>query len=215
MTNSQVWLDELRLEVNSCNRCDVLGALTDRKIFGEGPSDAPIMSIAEAPGADEYTQISNFRGKAGVFWEGMLASVGWHRSELYVCNVIKCRPMYGGKSNKLSPNLVEVDYCKHFLERQISIVKPRLILAFGKVAGLALGIMQSPTQRMGAMVGFNPHFNYEYDGGGDTVNRVKVMFTYHPSYLQNKPEGRAKCSEVFGHLSQAKQFFENTRLPWE
>lgn len=213
--SNQVWLDELRLKVNSCNRCDVLGALTERKVFGEGPPDAPIMSIAEAPGESEYLKLKPFCGKAGAFWEGMLASVGWHRSEIYVCNVVKCRPMFQGKSNKLTPNLVEVDYCKGFLYEQIAIVKPRLILAFGKIAGLALGIMSSHTQKMGARVGFNPHFNYEYDGGGDTMNRAKVMFTYHPSYLQNKPEGRAKCGEVFEHLYQAKQFFDETRLPWE
>jgi DNA polymerase len=214
MTSSQVWLDELRLEVNSCNRCDVLGALTDRKIFGEGPSDAPVMSIAEAPGADEYTRISPFRGRAGAFWEGMLASVGWHRSELYVCNVIKCRPQYNGKSNALSPNLIEVDYCKRFLERQIEIVRPRLILAFGKIAGLALGIL-APKQRMGDKVGFDPNWDYTYVGEDELLQKAKVLFTYHPSNLQNRPEGRNKCNEVFDQLQQAKTYFEETRLPWE
>jgi len=205
---------ELSCYVDMCQSCHSLGALTVKKVFGEGSLGATIMSIAEAPGADEFKQKRPFVGKAGAFWEGMLSAVGWHRSELYVCNVVKCRPMYGGKSNKLSPNLAEVDHCKYFLEQQIAIVKPKLILAFGKIAGLALGVMHSANQSMRKVVGMQVE-PYLYKGVDSTEHQARVMFTYYPSYLQNKPEGRARCNEVFDHLYKAKRTLVETDLPWD
>jgi uracil-DNA glycosylase len=203
-------MEALRRECELCNKCGSLGALTDRKVFGEGPINANIMSISEAPGKDEYEQGGPYRGKAGRFWEGMLTSVGWSRSHIYVCNAVKCRPMYGGVSNCLSPNLEDVDFCKNFLTRQVAIVRPRILLVFGKAAAYALGILTKKDYAKPIKNRLGIQKERYYHGSGYS----NVLLTYHPSYLQNKPDGRAYCFQAYKQLYDAKKLLE-AEAPWD
>jgi uracil-DNA glycosylase len=208
-------LEELKIECDACVKCNHLGALTDRKVFGEGPKNASIMSISEAPGKEEYDHKRPYQGKAGQFWEGMLKSIGWERSFMYVCNSLKCRPMYQGGSNQLSPSLEEVDHCRPFLIKQVSIIRPRLLLVFGKPAALSLGILlksdyNKPIKpRLGIQK--EPYWYKDFDG---QQRSARVALLYHPSYLMSKPEGRNYCFETYKQLCDTKKLFE-ADPPWD
>lgn len=203
-------LDALRAEVNACYECS-FGHSCTQKVFGEGPLGAQIMSISEAPGADEDRTGLPYAGKAGKFWEGMLMSVGWHRSHIYVCNALKCRP----PNNKIPDGFVELDACKHFLIKQVQLIQPKLLLVFGKPAAYALGFLdpkgygKSVKNRLGIQK--SP---YRYVGLDGYDREAKVMWTYHPSYLENKPDGRKYCFQAYKQLSDAKKLLE-ADAPWD
>ena len=145
----------------------------------------------------------------------MLASVSWSRSHIYICNAIKCRPMYGGKSNTLSPKLEEVDACKHFLIKQIQLIQPRLLLVFGKPAAYSLGILsqqdygKSVKNRLGIQKA-----PYKYLGLDGYEREARILWTYHPSYLMSKPAGRNYCFQAYKQLSDAKKLLE-ADAPWD
>jgi DNA polymerase len=209
LMEEQKQLDKLKEEAIACYECG-FGKTCTQKVFGEGPMGAHIMSVSEAPGADEDATGRPYAGKAGRFWEGMLRSIGWERSFIYVCNALKCRP----PSNKIE-GLTEIDTCKHFLIKQVSIIQPKLILVFGKPAAYALGILAQadygkPVKfRLGVQKG-----PYEYVGIDGKKKTARIMWTYHPSYLQNKPDGRAYCFQAYKQLYDAKKLLE-AEAPWD
>jgi DNA polymerase len=202
-------LDELREENKSCFEC-AFGSTCTQKVFGEGPIGAHIMSVSEAPGADEDATGRPYAGKAGKFWEGMLRSIGWDRSFIYVCNALKCRP----PNNKIE-GLQELDACKHFLIKQVSIIRPKMILVFGKPAAYALGILAQADygKPVKNKLGIQKA-PYSYVGIDSVQRTARVMWTYHPSYLQNKPDGRNYCFQAYKQLHDAKKLLE-ADPPWD
>ena len=119
-------LTELYKEIAVCKRCELSQGRT-RTVPGEGPENAEIMFIGEAPGFHEDRQGRAFVGAAGKFLEELLASIGLTRDEVYICNVIKCRP-----PGNRDPQPDEMAACKPFLDRQIELVQPKLIVTLGR-----------------------------------------------------------------------------------
>jgi uracil-DNA glycosylase family 4 len=119
-------LTKLYEEIAICQRCDLAKGRT-QTVPGEGPEDAEIMFIGEAPGFHEDRQGRPFVGAAGKFLEELLASIGLQREEVYICNVIKCRPP--GNRDPLSD---EIEACKPYLDKQIELIQPKLIVTLGR-----------------------------------------------------------------------------------
>jgi DNA polymerase len=119
-------LEQLSEEVHQCQRCR-LGRGRTLAVPGEGPADARVMFVGEAPGFHEDQQGRPFVGAAGQFLDQLLASVNLSRRDVYICNVIKCRP-----PNNRDPQPDELKACRHYLDRQIEIIQPKLIVTLGR-----------------------------------------------------------------------------------
>jgi uracil-DNA glycosylase family 4 len=119
-------LSELCQEIERCQKCEI-AKYRNRAVPGEGAEDAAIMFIGEAPGWHEDQQGRPFVGPAGKFLDELLASIGLNRNQVYIANVIKCRP----QGNR-DPLPTEIQNCRPFLERQIEIIKPRMIATLGR-----------------------------------------------------------------------------------
>lgn len=119
-------LTELYEQIATCQRCELAQGRTNT-VPGEGPEDAEIMFIGEAPGFHEDRQGRPFVGAAGSFLEELLASIGLTREDVYICNVIKCRPP--GNRDPLSD---EIAACKPYLDKQIELIQPKLIVTLGR-----------------------------------------------------------------------------------
>jgi len=119
-------LDDLYAQIRTCQRCRLAQGRT-LAVPGEGPSDAKIMFIGEAPGFHEDQQGRPFVGAAGQFLEQLLASINMIRQQVYIANVIKCRP-----PNNRDPQPDEIEACRPFLNQQIALIKPRLIVTLGR-----------------------------------------------------------------------------------
>lgn len=151
-------------EVAACTRCSVLVGSRTQTVFGVGPLGAELCLVGEAPGADEDAQGEPFVGAAGKLLNRIIVACGFQREEVYICNTIKCRP-----PNNRTPLADEMANCRHFLERQIDLVKPKFICALGSCAAQSL---LSTTQSIGKLRG---RF-HDFRG-------IPVVCTYHPAYL--------------------------------
>ena len=125
-------LDAVRLDLGECTRCR-LSQTRQQIVFGEGNPNARVVFVGEGPGADEDRSGRPFVGRAGQLLDKMIASVGWRREDVYICNVVKCRPP--GNRN---PEPDEVATCRPFLERQLRAIRPRAIVTLGKPAAQTL-----------------------------------------------------------------------------
>ena len=130
--NAENLLRELKEKYKNCRKC-VLSENRIKFVYGEGNSHAKLMLIGEAPGADENVTGKPFVGRAGKLLTKMLAAIQLKREDVYITNVVKCRP-----PNNRNPLPNEVSACSPYLEEQISIIKPQLILLLGKVAAVSL-----------------------------------------------------------------------------
>lgn len=119
---------ELKLAVNNCKACDLYKTRTN-PVFGVGNPNADLLVIGEAPGANEDKQGEPFVGRGGQLLTNMLSAIGYKREDYYIANILKSRP-----PNNRDPSLVEVKTCTPYLLRQISLIKPKLILAVGRIA---------------------------------------------------------------------------------
>lgn len=156
-------LAEVREHASSCVAC-VLSRKRTSVVFGSGNEDADLMLIGEGPGAQEDRQGEPFVGPAGELLTKMLAAIGFDRDEVYIANVVKCRP-----PGNRDPKPEEVTACSGYLKAQIELVRPRVILALGRVAAQTL---LTSAQSLGRMRG-NWH----------EVHEVPVWVTYHPAAL--------------------------------
>jgi len=157
-------LTVLAAEVKGCTRCPELASTRTQTVFGAGQAGVELCFIGEAPGADEDAQGLPFVGAAGQLLNRIIAGSGFKREEVYICNILKCRPP--GNRTPL-PN--EAANCRGFLERQLELVKPKYIVALGGCA--ATNLLQS-TLSLGMLRG---RF-HEWKG-------IPVLVTYHPAYL--------------------------------
>ncbi len=176
--------EELEAGVAACAVCDLHETRT-QTVFGTGNRAAEWLVIGEAPGADEDRQGEPFVGRAGKLLNAMLLAIGLKRQEVYIANILKCRP-----PNNRDPLPEEVTHCEGFLRRQIQLIQPSVILAVGRVAAQNLLKLDTPIGHMRGQV-------YGY---GDP--RIPVVVTYHPAYLLRSPLQKAK---VWGDLKLAQR----------
>lgn len=167
--------DELRTTVQSCTRCDLAKTRT-QTVFGTGNQQAAWMVIGEAPGAEEDRQGEPFVGKAGQLLNNMLLAIGMPRESVYIANILKCRP-----PNNRDPKPDEAANCRGYLERQIELVNPALILVVGRIAAQNLLQTDAPLARLRGKEHIAP------------VSRTPVIVTYHPAYLLRQPADKRKA----------------------
>ena len=170
----QAW-QALKVSVAGCLQCSLHQSRT-QTVFGVGSESADWMVVGEAPGAEEDRLGEPFVGRAGHLLDEMLKALGQSRETAYIANILKCRP-----PNNRDPRPEEAATCAPYLERQIELVDPRIILAVGRVAAQNLLATDTPIGRLRGRV-----FHY---GAG----RVPVVVTYHPAYLLRRPSEKAKA----------------------
>jgi uracil-DNA glycosylase family 4 len=166
---------ELREQVAACTACDELVANRTQTVFGVGNPQAELLVIGEAPGADEDRQGEPFVGRAGQLLNAMLAAIGLQRGQVYIANVLKCRP-----PNNRDPKVEEADACAAFLQRQIALLQPKVILVVGRIAAQNLLHTDAP---LGKLRGQRHRLE----------NGVPVVVTYHPAYLLRSPQEKRKA----------------------
>ena len=169
--------DELRRAVKNCTACGLRAGCT-QTVFGVGNTEADLLVIGEAPGADEDRQGEPFVGRAGQLLNAMLLAMGFRRQEVFIANVVKCRP-----PNNRDPKAEEVLQCEPYLLRQIELVRPRAILAVGRISAQHLLKTEITVGRLRGRV---------HAFGED---RIPLVVTYHPAYLLRSPEQKAKAWE--------------------
>ncbi len=162
----------LQQAVASCKRCDLCNSRT-KTVFGTGSQTADLMIIGEAPGANEDKQGKPFVGKAGQLLTSMLQAIGIERESVFICNVLKCRPPFNR-----DPNAEEVAKCTAYLEQQIELMQPKLLLAVGRVAAHYLLGVTTPLSRL--------------RGQRLQYNDTSLLVTYHPAYLLRNPRDKVK-----------------------
>lgn len=163
-------LSALREAVSACRKCEHLAAFRTQTVFGTGNPDADLMFVGEAPGADEDKQGEPFVGRAGELLTRIIAAMGLTRDEVYIANVLKCRPdMPKGAPGNRPPTPLEMQRCLPYLREQIAIIQPRVLVALGKTAMAGL---TGTDESMSAMRG--RWFSFE---------NIPLLPTYHPSYL--------------------------------
>lgn len=174
--NEMDW-EELSAAVSLCTKCG-LHQGRFQTVFGVGNREADWMLIGEAPGAEEDRQGEPFVGRAGQLLNAMLTAIGLERSTVYITNILKCRP----PSNR-DPRPEEALCCEPYLKRQIALVKPRIILALGRIAAQNLLKTEAPIGRMRGKI-------YEYE-----PLKIPIVVTYHPAYLLRSPTQKARAWE--------------------
>jgi DNA polymerase len=157
----------LRQEIGDCQRCK-LAPSRRNLVYGVGNPDAELVFVGEAPGADEDAQGEPFVGKAGQLLTKMIEAMGYTRQDVYICNVLKCRPP--GNRN---PEPDEVASCEPFLKRQLAAIRPRMIVALGKFAAQCLLRDDTPITRL--------------RGSFRSYEGIPLMPTLHPAYLLRDP----------------------------
>jgi len=175
---------ELKNMVLNCHLCNLSKTRTNI-VFGEGNLNANLMFIGEAPGREEDLQGKPFVGRSGELLTKMIENVlNLKREEIYIANIIKCRP-----PQNRDPEIEEVESCKPYLLKQIEIIKPKIIVTLGRIAFKYLLNNETPiTKARGNL--------YEFNG-------IKVIPTFHPSYLLRNP---SKKKEAFIDLKFIKEF---------
>jgi len=168
-------LDTVRDALGDCQRCP-LGARRKRLVFGEGNPQADLVFVGEAPGADEDLQGRPFVGRAGQLLTRIIEAMGLKREEVYICNILKCRPP--GNRNPEPP---EIAACEPFLIRQLAAIRPRIVCALGAVATRALLKTDAPITAL--------------RGRFQTYRGIRLMPTYHPAYLLRNPAAKKQVWE--------------------
>jgi DNA polymerase len=135
-------LVELYREASECTRCPLAETRT-KVVFGSGNADAELMFVGEAPGAEEDRQGLPFVGRAGALLTELLGDVGLSRDEVWICNVLKCRP-----PGNRDPQPIEVEWCSPYLERQIQLIEPRVVATLGNFATRLLTGARTPISRV-------------------------------------------------------------------
>ena len=162
-------------QVAGCTLCEELAATRTQTVFGAGSPTASILFLGEAPGADEDATGEPFVGRAGKLLNDIIAACGWKREELYICNVLRCRPP--GNRN---PTTQEAANCRGWLDGQIAAVKPDWIVCWGSVAAKELLQTKKAIGKLRRQL-----FDHAYEGGS-----AQVLCTYHPSYLLRNPPAK-------------------------
>jgi uracil-DNA glycosylase len=169
-------LAAVRADIGDCTRCKLHAQGRTQIVFGVGNPEADLMFVGEAPGADEDIQGIPFVGRAGQLLTKIIEAIDLKREDVYIANVIKCRPP--GNRN---PEQDEVETCEPFLFQQIDIIKPKVIVALGKFGAQTLLRTLDPISRLRGRV-------YNYRG-------AKLIPTFHPAYLLRNPSSKREVWE--------------------
>ena len=183
VTEKAAELEKIADQVRQCCECG-LGSERTNSVPGEGNPDARIMFVGEAPGADEDAQGRPFVGRAGQLLDKIIAACGLKRSDVFIGNILKCRP-----PGNRDPRADEIISCLPYLQRQIEIIEPEILVALGAHAARTL---LNSTKSIGQLRG---QFHEYYTGIGRPA--VKLMATYHTAYLLRNysPDNRRKVWE--------------------
>ncbi|HEU0264543.1 MAG TPA: uracil-DNA glycosylase [Geobacterales bacterium] len=177
-------LDRVRSELGECHRCQ-LGDKRTHLVFGNGNPEARVVFVGEAPGRDEDLQGEPFVGEAGQLLTRIIGAMGLKRSDVYICNVLKCRPP--GNRN---PEPLEIEACEPFLLRQIRAINPAVVIALGTFAAQTLLKSREPISRLRGKL-------HDYHG-------IPLMPTFHPAFLLRNPERKrdvwSDVQQVMGML---------------
>jgi DNA polymerase len=171
--DAAIW-DELAAQVRSCTRCG-LHATRTQTVFGVGNRRAELMVIGEAPGADEDAQGEPFVGRAGQLLNSILRGMGWPRETVFIANVLKCRP-----PGNRDPAPEEAASCRPYLQAQVDLVQPRMLLAVGRIAAQNLLATETPIGKLRGRV---------HSFG---TRAIPLIVTYHPAYLLRSPGEKRK-----------------------
>ncbi|HTV09694.1 MAG TPA: uracil-DNA glycosylase [Candidatus Aquilonibacter sp.] len=167
-------LEAVREEIGDCTRCPLAYAGRHKIVFADGDPNATLMFVGEGPGADEDAQGLPFVGKAGQLLNNMIAAMGLKREEVYIANIVKCRP-----PGNRTPEFAEASTCSQFLVKQIDIVRPKVIVALGSTAATyLLGVRQSLSSLRGRW---------------HSTRGAKLAVTYHPAFLLRDPRQKAEA----------------------
>jgi uracil-DNA glycosylase family 4 len=174
--NAAEALAAVRADIGDCIRCKLHGQGRRQIVFGVGNPDADLMFVGEAPGADEDIQGIPFVGRAGQLLTKIIEAIDLKREDVYIANVIKCRPP--GNRN---PEPDEVETCEPFLFQQIDIIKPKVIVALGKFGAQTLLRTLDPISRLRGRI-------YNFRG-------AKLVPTFHPAYVLRNPSSKREVWE--------------------
>jgi DNA polymerase len=164
----------IRQEIGDCTRCKLHTLGRTQIVFGVGNPEADLMFVGEAPGADEDIQGVPFVGRAGQLLTRMIEAMGFARDEVYIANVLKCRPP--GNRN---PEPDEIATCEPFLFQQLASVEPKVVIALGAFAARTLLKTDAPISRLRGRV-------FDYRG-------AKLIPTFHPSFLLRSPANKREA----------------------
>ncbi len=182
-------LADLYAEIAACQKC-ALAKGRNLTVPGEGPGDAKVMFIGEAPGYHENRLGRPFVGAAGKFLEELLASINMRREDVYICNVIKCRP-----PNNRDPMFHEIEACRPYLDKQVELIKPRLVVTLGRHS------MARYLQKAGIS---------KVHGDPVRLGEFVVLPMFHPAAALHQPKYRAHIEQDFlkipGILAQLDEF---------
>ena len=188
-------LAAVRERVAACTKCAHLACSRTQTVFGVGNPDADLMFIGEAPGADEDQQGEPFVGRAGQLLTRILKAMNFAREDVYIANILKCRPdMPAGSFGNRPPTPTEMQTCRPYLVEQIDIIQPSVLVALGAVAVEGL-LGTRATMR-------------ELRGRWHTYNSIPLMITYHPAYLlrnQAPSEKRKVWEDMLQVLERLEQ----------
>jgi DNA polymerase len=192
-------LAAVRERVGACTKCAHLACSRTQTVFGVGNPDADLMFIGEAPGADEDQQGEPFVGRAGQLLTRILKAMNFAREDVYIANILKCRPdMPAGSFGNRPPTPTEMQTCRPYLMEQIEIIQPSVLVALGTVAVEGL-LGTRGTMR-------------ELRGRWHTYNSIPLMITYHPAYLlrnQAPSEKRKVWEDMLQVLERLEQPISN------
>jgi DNA polymerase len=174
---AQLDWDDLQREVSGCTACALHTSRT-QTVFGVGDRQADWLIVGEAPGADEDRQGEPFVGRAGKLLDAMLFALGLRREQVFIANILKCRP-----PNNRDPAPEEIRCCWPFLDRQITLLAPRIILAIGRIAAQSLLQTEVPVGKLRGRV-------HRYQPGN-----IPLIVSYHPAYLLRSPREKRKSWE--------------------
>lgn len=173
-------LEALSLNMRQCNKCP-LHKGRKNLVIGQGPETAEVMFIGEAPGAQEDARGVPFVGPAGKLLDRMLAAVGLKRDQVYITNIVKCRP-----PQNRDPLPEEATSCRPFLEGQVRAINPKVICALGRPAAQALLATKAPISAL--------------RGNWHSFGEIKLLPTFHPAFLLRQPERKAEAYSDFKAL---------------
>lgn len=173
-TVSSNW-DELKAEVAGCKKCSLCSTRT-QTVFGVGNTNADWLLIGEAPGQHEDEQGFPFVGKAGLLLTEMLRSIGLKRDDVFITNILKCRP-----PNNRDPHADEIANCKSYLQKQHALIQPKIILAVGRIAAQSLLNTDAPLIKLRGKV--------------HNIDNTPVVVVYHPAYLLRSLSEKRKAWE--------------------
>jgi DNA polymerase len=175
----------IREDLGDCTRCKLHKQGRKQIVFGVGNPRAELMFVGEGPGADEDAQGEPFVGRAGQLLNNMIKAMGLRRGDVYIANVVKCRP-----PGNRTPERDECETCSPFLMRQIAVIKPKVVVALGAVAAKSLLAFNAPMAELrGRFYDFMP----AGARAGDGWQGAKLAVTYHPAFLLRDPRQKGEA----------------------